>query len=166
MRPMTRRKLTRARRGGRERLSNSWGPRPAGIQQRGCRCTNDWKQRPWIACQSITGLCTPMCKQACMCFCVIRGRVWRLINSSGCTPSCIERLQLHNGGAMGVTISGIKEGEWIQKRTGSTASLAQSAPRLLLNTVEGKPWLSSMSRCLETLSGVIFIWKINVKLYF
>lgn len=39
------------------------------------------------------------------------GCVRRLIKWSSHTLSCIEPLQLHNGGVMGVTISGIKAGE-------------------------------------------------------
>lgn len=53
--------------------------------------------------------------------------VWRSINLSSCNLSCIKkRLELHNGCGMGVTVSGIRAGEKIQKLTGPTTSLALS----------------------------------------
>lgn len=46
--------------------------------------------------------------------------------------SCIKtRLELHNGCGMGVTVSGIRAGEKIQKLTGPTTSLALSRDSFL-----------------------------------
>lgn len=94
---------------------------------------------PWIACVHVE--VAPSCDYTYLQMWDLDG-VWRSINLSSRNLSCIEkRLELHNGRGMGVTVSGIRAGEKIQKLTGSTTSLAgllwaETRPRHLA----GKLW--------------------------